>query len=76
MLRDTLHPAMQRPARKTWETSCVMVAQPSEARAADDWRWLPRLDLRPGNPCIGIAVACALSLPFWAALSLLLYLAV
>jgi hypothetical protein len=45
-----------------------------EASMVGSLRWLPQLDRQPGNPCIGIAVACALSLPFWAALLLLVYL--
>jgi hypothetical protein len=49
------------------------VVQPAVARVAGR-RWFPELDRQPGNPCIGIAVACVLSLPFWAALLLVVYL--
>jgi hypothetical protein len=50
------------------------VVQPAVARVAGRRRWFPELDRQPGNPCIGIAVACVLSLPFWAALLLVVYL--
>jgi hypothetical protein len=52
----------------------AMVAEPTRGPVAGNRRWFPQLDRRPGNPCIGIAVACALSLPFWAALLLVVYM--
>jgi hypothetical protein len=74
MPRDGLYPAFQRPAEQGGWTPRAVVAQLMEASMVGSLRWLPQLDRQPGNPCIGIAVACALSLPFWAALLLLVYL--
>jgi hypothetical protein len=74
MSTDGLYPAFERSAQRAGWMPRAMVAQPTDAPMADSRRWLPQLDRQPGNPCIGIAVACALSAPFWAALLLVVYL--
>ena len=74
MPRDGLYLTLQQSAGKAGWTPHAVVAQPAEGCEPRGRRWLPQLDWQPGNPCIGIAVACALSSPFWAALVLLVYL--
>ena len=66
-------PAMQQTTELAGWKGRALVAPAGGVERAGGWRWLPQLDTRPGNACIGIVVGCALSLPFWAALLLLVY---
>lgn len=35
-----------------------------------DWTFGPNSDREPGNPCMGIAIGCVLSLPIWLGVAL------
>jgi len=46
----------------------------SEAIKAGDWAALRAFDGEGGNPCLGIAIGCVLSLPIWLGLAMVSYL--
>ena len=41
------------------------VLQHVQAERAGGWAVVARYEREPGNPCIGIAIGCVLSLPIW-----------
>ena len=41
------------------------VLQHVQADGPGGWAIVARYEREPGNPCIGIAIGCVLSLPIW-----------
>jgi len=61
----------QQPAGRSRLTSIVAGSEAGGSGGdAAGWALLPARDQEAGNPCLGIAIGCVLSLPIWLGLTI------